>query len=146
MLILCKSSAHRTEHPSVWALAPVCLDADFLSSSSAEKLRSLSDEEWRVFLQQLCSSFEEQNTSAPLPSSSIASSTATRSRLNLLCYLCCVVGHKDIANRLINSALVGKLVFTYHSCCNIVASYYIFAFPFFKLFVTTNTSVVLGII
>ncbi|KAM7382570.1 hypothetical protein PAMP_002296 [Pampus punctatissimus] len=80
-----------------------------------EKLQSMSDEEWRIFLQQLCSSLEQQNTSAPFSSSSIAPppppppSTAIRSRLNLLCYLCCVVGHKDVANRLINSALLPVL-------------------------------------
>lgn len=84
-------------------------------SPPVEKLHSLSDEEWTVFLLQLHSSLEEQNPSAPLSSSSIAPpppSTVTRSRLNLLCYLCCVVGHKVIANRLINSTLVGKHVLT----------------------------------
>lgn len=78
-------------------------------SPSVEKLQSLSDEEWAVFLLQLCSSLEEQNPStAPPP----PHSTATRTRLNLLCYLCCVVGHKVITNRLMNSTLVGKHVFT----------------------------------
>uniref|UniRef100_A0A668AKP8 Unc-51 like kinase 4 n=1 Tax=Myripristis murdjan TaxID=586833 RepID=A0A668AKP8_9TELE len=49
---------------------------------SVDKLLSLSDEEWSAFLLQLCSSLEGQS-----------SSTVSRSRLNLLCYLCCVVGH-----------------------------------------------------
>nr|XP_014266340.2 serine/threonine-protein kinase ULK4 isoform X4 [Maylandia zebra] len=68
---------------------------------SGEKLQSLSDEEWTVFLSQLCSSIEEQSHST---------STATRSKLNLLCYLGCVVGHTVIANRLINSRLLLVLV------------------------------------
>ncbi|XP_062278414.1 serine/threonine-protein kinase ULK4 [Scomber scombrus] len=99
------------DNPKILKSPPVRFDPKTLCvpAHSAEKLQSLSDEEWRVFLQQLCSSLEEQNTSAPLPSSSIVPSTATRSRLNLLCYLCCVVGHKDIANRLINSALLSVL-------------------------------------
>ncbi|KAM8869526.1 serine/threonine-protein kinase ULK4 isoform 2-T2 [Spinachia spinachia] len=70
---------------------------------SVEKLQSLSDEEWTVFLLQLCSSLE-QCAPAPPPHSS-----TNRSRLNLLCYLCCVVGHKVIANRLMNSPLLSVL-------------------------------------
>lgn len=77
-----------------------------LYSTPVEKLHSLNDGQWTLFILQLCSSLEDQNPSTP------PSSTATRSRLNLLCYLCCVVGHKVIANRLINSTLVGKCVFT----------------------------------
>lgn len=98
---------------SVWSLVPICLEVYFFSLL-VEKLQSLSDEEWTVFLLQLRSSLEEQNPSAPLSSSTAPPppSTTTRSRLNLLCYLCCVVGHKVIANRLINSTLVGKRVFT----------------------------------
>uniref|UniRef100_A0AAX7TGF9 Protein kinase domain-containing protein n=1 Tax=Astatotilapia calliptera TaxID=8154 RepID=A0AAX7TGF9_ASTCA len=76
---------------------------------SGEKLQSLSDEEWTVFLSQLCSSIEEQSHST---------STATRSKLNLLCYLGCVVGHTVIANRLINSRLVGK-----HICFRLLLKY-----------------------
>lgn len=100
---------------SVRPLVPFCLVADFFSSPPVEKLQSLRDEEWTVFLLQLCSSLGEQNYSAPLSSSSTPTpplSTAVRSRLNLLCYLSCVVGHKVIANRLINSTMVGKHVFT----------------------------------
>ncbi|XP_028281168.1 serine/threonine-protein kinase ULK4 isoform X2 [Parambassis ranga] len=77
---------------------------------SIEKLQTMCDEEWTVFLSQLCSSLEEQSTAnsvfspaAPTPSTTI------RSKLNLLCYLCCVVGHKAIANKLINSKLLQVL-------------------------------------
>ncbi|KAM7420340.1 hypothetical protein PAMA_014859 [Pampus argenteus] len=102
------------DNPKIVKNPPVRFDPKTLCvpAYSGEKLQSMSDEEWRIFLQQLCSSLEEQNTSAPLSSSSIAPpppTTATRSRLNLLCYLCCVVGHKDVANRLINSALLPVL-------------------------------------
>ncbi|KAM4633819.1 serine/threonine-protein kinase ULK4 [Polymixia lowei] len=80
---------------------------------SVEKLQSLSEEEWSVFILQLCSSLDRQTTSStPISSSSAPPpppSTALRSRLNLLCYLCCVVGHKDIATRLINSTLFPEL-------------------------------------
>ncbi|XP_072250819.1 serine/threonine-protein kinase ULK4 [Leuresthes tenuis] len=74
---------------------------------SVEKLQALSDEEWTVFLSQLCTSLEQQSMSNCPPSSSAPPpSTAIRSKLNLLCYLCCVVGHTNVANRLINSSLL----------------------------------------
>uniref|UniRef100_A0A4W6EF48 Unc-51 like kinase 4 n=1 Tax=Lates calcarifer TaxID=8187 RepID=A0A4W6EF48_LATCA len=56
--------------------------------------------------------YSEQNPSTPLSSSSTIAhppSTATRSKLNLLCYLCCVAVHKVIANKLINSTLLPVL-------------------------------------
>lgn len=84
----------------------------FLSSLlSVEKLLSLGDDCWNTFLDQLCSFFDEQHSStsvafSPVTVTAASSFTATRSKLNLLCYLCCVVGHKDISNRLMNSNLV----------------------------------------
>ncbi|XP_008297423.1 serine/threonine-protein kinase ULK4 [Stegastes partitus] len=96
------------DNPKILKSTPVRFDPKTLCvpAYSVDKLQSLSDEEWTVFLSQLCSSLEEQNPSTPLFSSSVPSSTAIRSRLNLLCYLCCVVGHNVIANRLINSKLL----------------------------------------
>ncbi|KAG7229443.1 hypothetical protein INR49_012834 [Caranx melampygus] len=69
------------------------------SFTLVEKLQSLNCDEWNVFLLQLCSSLEEQNPSTLLSSSVAAApaSTATRSKLNLLCYLCCVAGHKAVS-------------------------------------------------
>ncbi|XP_034730482.1 serine/threonine-protein kinase ULK4 isoform X3 [Etheostoma cragini] len=95
------------DNPKILKSPPVRFDPKTLCvpSYSVQKLHSLSDEEWTLFLLQLCSSLEEQNPSAS-PSSH---STATRSRLNLLCYLSCVVGHKVIANRLMNSTLLPVL-------------------------------------
>ncbi|XP_075937519.1 serine/threonine-protein kinase ULK4 [Anarhichas minor] len=95
------------DNPKILKSPPVRFDPKTLCvpAYSVEKLQSLSDEEWTVFLLQLCSSLEEQSPStAPPPHS-----TANRSRLNLLCYLCCVAGHKAIANRLMNSTLLPVL-------------------------------------
>uniref|UniRef100_A0A7N6C2W2 Protein kinase domain-containing protein n=1 Tax=Anabas testudineus TaxID=64144 RepID=A0A7N6C2W2_ANATE len=96
------------DNPKILKSPPVRFDSRTLCipAYSVEKLHSLNDEQWTVFICQLCSSLEDQNPSTP------PSSTAIRSRLNLLCYLCCVVGHTIIANRLINSTLVGEFVFT----------------------------------
>lgn len=76
---------------------------------AVERLPSLSDEEWAVFLSQLSSALAEPSTSAHLSPSSPARSAAMaiRSRLNLLCYLCSVVWQKVVANRLMNSTVVG---------------------------------------
>ncbi|XP_047455886.1 serine/threonine-protein kinase ULK4 [Mugil cephalus] len=96
------------DNPKILKGTPVRFDAKTLSvpAYSVEKLQSLSDEEWSVFLLQLSSSLEGQSPSTSVFSSSAPPSTAIRSRLNLLCYLCCVVGHEVIANRLINSTLL----------------------------------------
>ncbi|XP_059196171.1 serine/threonine-protein kinase ULK4 [Centropristis striata] len=95
------------DNPKILKTPPVRYDPKTLSvpAYSVEKLQSLSDEEWNVFLLQLCTFLEEQNPSTAPPPHSIA----TRSRLNLLCYLCCVVGHKVVANRLMNSTLLSVL-------------------------------------
>ncbi|CAG6015922.1 unnamed protein product [Menidia menidia] len=100
------------DNPKIVKMTPVRYDPKILCvpAYSVEKLQSLSDEEWTVFLLQLCSSFEHQSLSNCSPSSSApAPSTAIRSKLNLLCYLCCVVGHSAVANRLINSSLLPVL-------------------------------------
>ncbi|XP_034466279.1 serine/threonine-protein kinase ULK4 [Hippoglossus hippoglossus] len=84
-----------------------------VEGSALKELQSLNEEGWTVFIRQLCSSLQEQNPSTPLSSSSAAntplSTTAARSKLNLLCYLCCVAGHKVITNMLINSPLLSVL-------------------------------------
>uniref|UniRef100_A0AAQ4QN23 Protein kinase domain-containing protein n=1 Tax=Gasterosteus aculeatus aculeatus TaxID=481459 RepID=A0AAQ4QN23_GASAC len=107
--------AHRLTHRcDILKSPPVRFDTKTLCvpAYSVEKLQSLSDEEWTVFLYQLCSSLEQSASTAPppLPPPPPPHSTTNRSRLNLLCYLCCVVGHKVIANRLMNSPLVGQHV------------------------------------
>ncbi|XP_050931732.1 serine/threonine-protein kinase ULK4 isoform X1 [Lates calcarifer] len=102
------------DNPKIFKSPPVRFDPKTLCVPvySVEKLQSVSDEDWTVFIIQLCSSLEEQNPSTPLSSSSTIAhppSTATRSKLNLLCYLCCVAVHKVIANKLINSTLLPVL-------------------------------------
>uniref|UniRef100_A0A096M9R7 Unc-51 like kinase 4 n=1 Tax=Poecilia formosa TaxID=48698 RepID=A0A096M9R7_POEFO len=83
-------------NPKILKSTPVRFDPKNLCvpAYSVEKLLSLSDDEWSGFLLQLHSCFE---------------STAVRSRLNLLCYLCCIAGHTVIADRLINSTLLSVL-------------------------------------
>nr|XP_040021817.1 serine/threonine-protein kinase ULK4 [Gasterosteus aculeatus aculeatus]XP_040021818.1 serine/threonine-protein kinase ULK4 [Gasterosteus aculeatus aculeatus] len=101
------------DNPKILKSPPVRFDTKTLCvpAYSVEKLQSLSDEEWTVFLYQLCSSLEQSASTAPppLPPPPPPHSTTNRSRLNLLCYLCCVVGHKVIANRLMNSPLLPVL-------------------------------------
>ncbi|KAM6995354.1 serine/threonine-protein kinase ULK4 [Tautogolabrus adspersus] len=99
------------DNPKILKSPPVRFDPKTLCvpAYSVEKLKSLSDEEWTVFLLQLCSSLEDQNLSAPASTPPPPPTTATRARLNLLCYLCCVAGHKVVANRLINSTLLPVL-------------------------------------
>uniref|UniRef100_A0A3P9PD63 Unc-51 like kinase 4 n=1 Tax=Poecilia reticulata TaxID=8081 RepID=A0A3P9PD63_POERE len=100
------------DNPKILKITPVRFDPKNLCvpAYSVEKLLSLSDDEWSGFLLQLHSCFEEKKPSTPLPSSSaLPQSTAVRSRLNLLCYLCCIAGHTVIADRLINSTLLSVL-------------------------------------
>ncbi|MED6251678.1 hypothetical protein ATANTOWER_001225 [Ataeniobius toweri] len=98
------------DNPKILKSTPVRFDPKNLCvpAYSVEKLLSLSDDEWKDFLLQLHSCFEEKNPTMPLPSA-LPQSTAVRSRLNLLCYLCCIAGHTAIADRLINSTLLSVL-------------------------------------
>uniref|UniRef100_A0A674ATX4 Unc-51 like kinase 4 n=1 Tax=Salmo trutta TaxID=8032 RepID=A0A674ATX4_SALTR len=87
------------DNPKILKTAPVRYDPKTLCvrAYSVEKLSCLSSEDWRGFLQQLCSSLEAQADKT---------TAAVRSKLNLLCYLCTIAAHKDTATRLINSQLV----------------------------------------
>lgn len=76
-------------------------------SLPVEDLLSLSDENWTVFISEICLSLGEQNPIVHA-SSSRTRPAGGRSRLHLLCYLCSVVQHEVVAKRLINSKLVGK--------------------------------------
>ncbi|XP_028984122.1 serine/threonine-protein kinase ULK4 isoform X3 [Betta splendens] len=93
------------DNPKILKTPPVRFDSKTLCvpAYSVEKLHSFSAEQWSVFISQLCSLLEDHNSSTP------PRPTASRTRLNLHCYLCCVVGHKVIANRLINSPLLPVL-------------------------------------
>ncbi|XP_061573900.1 serine/threonine-protein kinase ULK4 [Cololabis saira] len=97
------------DNPKILKSTPVRFDPKTLCvpAYSVEKLQSLSDEEWAVFLLQVCSPLEEQTSSTSVPRSNfVPPSTTIRSKLNLLCYLCCVVGHTIIADKMINSTLL----------------------------------------
>lgn len=98
------------DEPFCSSAAAVAGDLKCLVFFAVERLPSLSEEEWAVFLSQLSSALVEPSTSAHPSSSSPTHSAATaiRSRLNLLCYLCSVVWQKAVANRLINSTVVGQ--------------------------------------
>ncbi|XP_077384426.1 serine/threonine-protein kinase ULK4 [Festucalex cinctus] len=73
-----------------------------VSLYTVEQLLSLNKEEWSIFIQQLCSSLEGAKPAAP-------AFTATCSSVDLLCYLCFLVKHKEVANRLINSKMLQAL-------------------------------------
>ncbi|MGH0117256.1 UNVERIFIED_CONTAM: hypothetical protein FKN15_032223 [Acipenser sinensis] len=89
------------DNPKIMKPAPVRFDSKTLCVPpySAEKLVSLKDQDWSGFVQQLCSSLESSEKSSGSP----------RNKLNLLCYLCTVSGHKEVATRLINSQLLPLL-------------------------------------
>ncbi|XP_024917447.1 serine/threonine-protein kinase ULK4 isoform X2 [Cynoglossus semilaevis] len=102
------------DNPKVLKSCPVRFDPKTLCVPvySAEKLHSLSDKKWTLFLSKMCSSLEEQNGSTFVASStaSVTPVSAARSKLNLLCYLCSVAGHEHVANKLINSELLPSLL------------------------------------
>nr|XP_014351708.1 PREDICTED: serine/threonine-protein kinase ULK4 [Latimeria chalumnae] len=62
----------------------------------SEKLISLKEQDWNNFMQQLCLLLNSNEKTTGTP----------RAKLNLICYLCTVAGHKEVATRLINSQLV----------------------------------------
>ncbi|NXI42264.1 ULK4 kinase, partial [Galbula dea] len=76
------------------------LKTSHIPTYSAEKLSSMKDADWNDFLQRVCSVLDstEKNTGT------------TRSKLNLLLYLCAVAVHKEIASRLISSQLFPILI------------------------------------
>nr|XP_048279771.1 serine/threonine-protein kinase ULK4 isoform X2 [Myodes glareolus] len=71
-----------------------------LPAYSVDKLLVLKDQDWNAFLQQVCSQMDSSDKSAG----------AARAKLNLLCYLCVVAAHKDVATRLLRSPLFQLLI------------------------------------
>ncbi|KAM4688360.1 serine/threonine-protein kinase ULK4 [Discoglossus pictus] len=88
------------DNPKILKPLPVKFDAKTLNfpAYSAEKLASLEDQDWTSFLVQLCTLVDTSEKAGP------------RSKLNLFCYLCTVVSHKDNATRLMNSQLFSLLI------------------------------------
>ncbi|TSK34855.1 Serine/threonine-protein kinase ULK4 [Bagarius yarrelli] len=94
------------DNPKILKNAPVRFDSKTLciSAYSVERLACLSSSEWSAFLQQVCTVLESVERAG-------SGATATRrTKLNLLCYLCCVCGHRDTATRFIHSQLFPVLI------------------------------------
>uniref|UniRef100_A0A8B9K383 Unc-51 like kinase 4 n=1 Tax=Astyanax mexicanus TaxID=7994 RepID=A0A8B9K383_ASTMX len=90
------------DNPKILKTAPVRFDSKTLcvSAYSAERLVCLSSGDWSAFLQQICSVLESVERQGS------GTTNSPRAKLNLLCYLCCVSGHRDTATRLMHSQLV----------------------------------------
>ncbi|XP_078519656.1 serine/threonine-protein kinase ULK4 isoform X2 [Lissotriton helveticus] len=85
------------DNPKIMKQAPIRFDSKTLalSAHSAEKLASMKAADWNAFLQQASSLIDSTDKTTGAP----------RAKLNLLCYLCTVACHKEVATRLINSQL-----------------------------------------
>ncbi|XP_066440771.1 serine/threonine-protein kinase ULK4 [Eleutherodactylus coqui] len=88
------------DNPKIMKPTPIRFDGKALGHPvySGEKLSSLKEPEWTNFLTQLCCLLDSAEKAAP------------RAKLNLLCYLCTVSGHKEVATRLINSPMFPSLI------------------------------------
>ncbi|XP_062395591.1 serine/threonine-protein kinase ULK4 [Sardina pilchardus] len=87
------------DNPKIMKNAPLRFDSKTLCvpAYSAERLVSLSPEEWSAFLQQLSAALEVSDSSK---------GSTPRAKLNLLSYLCCISpGNRTLTTRLINSSL-----------------------------------------
>ncbi|XP_017329549.1 serine/threonine-protein kinase ULK4 isoform X5 [Ictalurus punctatus] len=94
------------DNPKILKSAPVRFDSKILcvSAYSVERLACMSSGEWSAFLQQVCSVLESVERAGS------GATTPPRAKLNLLCYLCCVCGHRDTATRFIHSQLFPVLI------------------------------------
>ncbi|XP_051999289.1 serine/threonine-protein kinase ULK4 [Xyrauchen texanus] len=94
------------DNPKILKTASVRFDPKSLCvpAHSAERLSCLSLEEWSPFLLQVCAVLESVDRAGS------ANTTAARTKLNLLCYLCTVCNHREMATRLIHSQLFPVLV------------------------------------
>ncbi|XP_014646357.1 PREDICTED: serine/threonine-protein kinase ULK4 isoform X1 [Ceratotherium simum simum] len=90
------------DNPKIMKQPPIKFDPKILHLPvhSVDKLIFLKDQDWNDFLQQVCSQIDstEKNTGA------------SRAKLNLLCYLCVVAGHREVATRLLHSPLFQLLI------------------------------------
>ncbi|XP_076844669.1 LOW QUALITY PROTEIN: serine/threonine-protein kinase ULK4 [Brachyhypopomus gauderio] len=94
------------DNPKIQKTAAVRFDPKTLCVSAypAERLACLSSEEWSALLQQLCAALDSADRAGS------GGSVTPRAKLNLLCYLCCVCGHRDTATRIMHSPLFPVLV------------------------------------
>nr|XP_058931819.1 serine/threonine-protein kinase ULK4 isoform X4 [Kogia breviceps] len=85
------------DNPKIMKQPPIKYDPKILHlpAHSVDKLVFLKDQDWNDFLQQVCSQIDSPEKSTG----------ASRAKLNLLCYLCVVAGHREVATRLLHSPL-----------------------------------------
>ncbi|XP_037382690.1 serine/threonine-protein kinase ULK4 isoform X2 [Talpa occidentalis] len=90
------------DNPKIMKQPPVKFDPKILHlpAHSVDKLVFLKDQEWNDFLQQVCSQIDSTEKGLG----------ASRAKLNLLCYLCVVAGHREVATRLLHSPLFQLLI------------------------------------
>ncbi|XP_045019820.1 serine/threonine-protein kinase ULK4 isoform X4 [Bubalus bubalis] len=90
------------DNPKIMKQPPIKYDPKILHlpAHSVDKLIFLEDQDWNDFLQQVCSQID----------STEKSTGASRAKLNLLCYLCVVAGHREVATRLLHSPLFQLLI------------------------------------
>ncbi|XP_039693331.1 serine/threonine-protein kinase ULK4 isoform X9 [Pteropus medius] len=90
------------DNPKIMKQPPIKFDSKILHlpAHSADKLALLKDQDWNDFLQQVCSQID----------STEKTTGASRAKLNLLCYLCVVAGHREVATRLLHSPLFQLLI------------------------------------
>uniref|UniRef100_A0A3Q2L852 non-specific serine/threonine protein kinase n=1 Tax=Equus caballus TaxID=9796 RepID=A0A3Q2L852_HORSE len=90
------------DNPKIMKQPPIKFDQKILHLPvhSVDKLVFLKDQDWNDFLQQVCSQID----------SAEKSTGAARAKLNLLCYLCVVASHREVATRLLHSPLFQLLI------------------------------------
>ncbi|XP_023371700.1 serine/threonine-protein kinase ULK4 [Otolemur garnettii] len=90
------------DNPKIMKQLPNKFDPKLLHlpAHSVDKLLFLKDQDWNDFLQQVCSQID----------STEKSTGASRTKLNLLCYLCVVAGHRELATKLLHSPLFQLLI------------------------------------
>ncbi|XP_043742698.1 serine/threonine-protein kinase ULK4 isoform X3 [Cervus elaphus] len=90
------------DNPKIMKQPPIKYDPKILHlpAHSVDKLVFLEDQDWNDFLQQVCSQIDSMEKST----------AASRAKLNLLCYLCVVAGHREVAPRLLHSPLFQLLI------------------------------------
>ncbi|XP_062847526.1 serine/threonine-protein kinase ULK4 isoform X2 [Trichomycterus rosablanca] len=93
------------DNPKILKTAPVRFDSKTLcvTAHSAERLACLDAGDWASFLQQVCAALDSVDRAG-------SGATTPRAKLNLLCYLCCVCGHRDTATRFMHSQLMPVLI------------------------------------
>ncbi|TRY56877.1 hypothetical protein DNTS_028944 [Danionella cerebrum] len=94
------------DNPKILKSAPVRFDPRTLcvTAHSGERLSTLNSEDWSQFMEQICAALESGDRTGS------ANVTASRSKLNVLCYLCTVCNNRETATRLIHSQLFPVLV------------------------------------